>query len=106
MNVQGQTADCVVLNMVLHHFDDPARALQQLAQRITPGGSLLLTELCSHDQQWAREACGDVWLGFDQDELAQWAEQAGLQPGASLYLGLRNGFQIQVRHFTLPDLQH
>ncbi|ACO76807.1 ArsR family regulatory protein [Azotobacter vinelandii CA] len=94
------SADCVVLNMVLHHFAAPAEALQRLAGRVRRGGSLLLTELCRHDQDWAREACGDLWLGFDQDELARWAAQAGLEPGDSLYIGLRNGFQIQIRHFA------
>lgn len=92
-------ADCVVLNMVLHHFNDPALALRQLAMRVNAGGSLLVTELCSHDQGWAREACGDLWLGFEQDDLSRWASAAGLTPGESLYVGLRNGFQIQVRHF-------
>lgn len=97
-------ADCVVLNMVLHHFSDPALALRQLAQRVNHGGSLLITELCSHDQRWARDACGDLWLGFDQHDLARWASEAGLTPGESLYVGLRNGFQIQVRHFQRAPL--
>jgi ArsR family transcriptional regulator len=92
-------ADCVVLNMVLHHFAAPAEALKQLAHLVQPGGSLLVTELCSHNQSWAKEACGDLWLGFEQDDLARWAIAAGLVPGESLYVGLRNGFQIQVRHF-------
>ena len=96
-------SDCLVLNMVLHHFAAPAEALKQLAQRIRPGGSLLITELCSHNQSWAREACGDLWLGFEQDDLARWAVAAGLLPGESLYVGLRNGFQIQVRHFAKPE---
>jgi 2-polyprenyl-3-methyl-5-hydroxy-6-metoxy-1,4-benzoquinol methylase len=95
-------ADCVVLNMVLHHLAAPAEALKQLASRVKPGGSLLITELCSHNQSWAREACGDLWLGFEQDDLARWAKAAGLTPGESLYIGLRNGFQIQVRHFANP----
>ena len=101
-------ADCVVLNMVLHHFNDPAQALKQLAARVQPRGSLLITELCSHNQSWAREACGDVWLGFEQEDLARWATAAGLVPGESLYVGLRNGFQIQVRHFSRPagDIHH
>ena len=101
-------ADCVVLNMVLHHFSDPALALRQLAKRVKAGGSLLVTELCSHDQGWAREACGDLWLGFEQDDLARWANAAGLAHGDSLYVGLRNGFQIQVRHFQLTagDIHH
>ncbi|MDY7218391.1 metalloregulator ArsR/SmtB family transcription factor [Denitrificimonas sp. JX-1] len=96
-------ADCVVVNMVLHHFAAPAEALSQLARLIKPGGSLLITELCRHDQDWAKQACGDLWLGFDQDELALWASAAGLKPSESLYLGLKNGFQIQLRHFAKPD---
>ena len=99
-------ADCLVLNMVLHHFAAPAEALKQLALRLKPGGSLLITELCSHNQSWAREACGDLWLGFEQDDLARWAEAAGLHSCESLYVGLRNGFQIQVRHFAKPSLTH
>ncbi|TRX72971.1 ArsR/SmtB family transcription factor [Pseudomonas mangiferae] len=96
-------ADCVVLNMVLHHLAAPADALRRLAGRVRAGGSLLVTELCRHDQSWAREACGDLWLGFEQEDLARWAGAAGLTPGESLYIGLRNGFQIQVRHFAKPD---
>ncbi|MCU1718426.1 ArsR/SmtB family transcription factor [Pseudomonas sp. 5P_3.1_Bac2] len=96
-------ADCMVLNMVLHHFPAPAEALKQLAQRLKPGGSLLLSELCSHNQSWARETCGDLWLGFEQDDLARWATAAGLTPSESLYVGLRNGFQIQLRHFAKPS---
>ncbi|AYC31165.1 methyltransferase domain-containing protein [Pseudomonas cavernae] len=103
LNDAQQAADCVVLNMVLHHFATPAEALQQLAGLVKSGGSLLITELCSHNQSWAREACGDLWLGFEQDDLARWAAAAGLAPGESLYIGLKNGFQIQVRHFAKPD---
>ncbi|CAD5107327.1 ArsR/SmtB family transcription factor [Zestomonas carbonaria] len=103
LNDEPASADCVVLNMVLHHFADPAEALGRLARLVKDGGSLLVTELCSHDQGWARETCGDLWLGFDQDDLAQWAENAGLVTGESLYIGLKNGFQIQVRHFAKPD---
>ncbi|MGN7742211.1 ArsR/SmtB family transcription factor [Pseudomonas sp. 22526] len=102
LNGASLAADCVVLNMVLHHFAAPADALKRLAGLLQPGGSLLVTELCSHNQSWAREACGDLWLGFDQDDLARWATAAGLVPGESLYVGLRNGFQIQVRHFQRP----
>lgn len=101
-----EPADCVVVNMVLHHLATPAEAFRRLARQVRVGGSLLITELCSHDQDWARDACGDLWLGFEQDDLAHWASMAGLTPGESLYIGLRNGFQIQVRHFAQPDSAH
>ncbi|MFH7346928.1 ArsR family transcriptional regulator, partial [Pseudomonas syringae pv. tagetis] len=73
-----------------------------------PGGSLVVTELCCHDQCWAREACGDLWLGFEPEDLAHWAIAAGLVLVESLYVGLRNGFQIQVCHFQRPagDTHH
>lgn len=103
LNDDYPAADCVVLNMVLHHFAAPAEALKHLALRVKPGGSLVITELCSHNQSWARQACGDLWLGFEQDDLARWAVAAGLASGESQYVGLRNGFQIQVRHFAKPD---
>lgn len=96
-------SNCIILNMVLHHLAAPATAIQQLAQALKPGGSLIISELCQHDQVWAHQTCGDLWLGFAQEELARWASLAGLTPRESIYLGLKNGFQIQLRHFARPD---
>ena len=95
-------ADCVVINMVLHHTPSPGQILQDVASCLAPGGMVLITDLCSHDQGWARENCGDLWLGFDPQDLAQWAEDAGLTDIASVYLAQRNGFQVQVRLFGHP----
>jgi ArsR family transcriptional regulator len=39
-------------------------------------------------------------LGFEPQDLANWAADAGLQDIASVYLAQRNGFQIQVRLFA------
>ena len=101
--LQLPAADCLVCNMVLHHMPAPAEALKRFAALLKPGGSLVLTELCSHDQVWVRDSCGDLWLGFDQEDLAHWAADAGLQPGGSVYIGLRNGFQIQLQQFAKPE---
>lgn len=92
-------ADCVVINMVLHHTPAPGDVLRDVASCLAPGGVVLVTDLCRHDQGWARENCGDLWLGFDPQALAQWAEDAGLTEIASEYLAQRNGFQVQVRLF-------
>lgn len=96
--------DCAVINMVLHHTPRPAEMLRDVAACLAPGGVLLLTDLCRHDQGWARENCGDLWLGFDPEELASWAHDAGLTDIASIYLAQRNGFQIQVRLFGHTEL--
>jgi ubiquinone/menaquinone biosynthesis C-methylase UbiE/DNA-binding HxlR family transcriptional regulator len=95
-------ADCAVINMVLHHTPSPGRILQEVAACLAPGGVLLVTELCRHDQGWARENCGDLWLGFDPRDLTRWAARAGLDEIAGAYLAQRNGFQVQVRLFGRP----
>ena len=95
----GAAVDIAVANMVLHHTASPAVVLADLAAALKPGGLLLLSDLCAHDQAWAREACGDLWLGFEPEALSRWAADAGLAQGESVYLALRNGFRIQVRVF-------
>lgn len=96
---QQLTADCITLNMVLHHTPNPAQIFEDLAQLLTDNGVLIVTELCHHDQSWARESCGDLWLGFEPDDLSNWASAAGFAEGESLYLAQRNGFQIQLHQY-------
>jgi ArsR family transcriptional regulator len=92
-------ADCVVINMVLHHVASPAAIFHDLEQMLSDHGVIVLTELCSHNQDWTRDACGDVWLGFEPDDILQWAQDADLVPLQSVYQALRNGFQIQLHAF-------
>ncbi|OUS26481.1 ArsR family transcriptional regulator [Gammaproteobacteria bacterium 45_16_T64] len=93
--------DHIICNMVLHHVPSPADVFNDTAKLLPKGGSLIVTDLCRHDQSWAIDNCGDLWLGFDPDELSQWALAAGFEDKESLYLGLRNGFQVQVRRFEI-----
>lgn len=101
-SLAGLQVDCVVINMVLHHTPSPQQILRDVAGCLAPDGVVLVTDLCRHDQAWARENCGDLWLGFAPEELADWAHAAGLTDVASVYLAQRNGFQIQVRLFGHP----
>ncbi|HEY8386172.1 MAG TPA: metalloregulator ArsR/SmtB family transcription factor [Porticoccaceae bacterium] len=100
---QGLSCSVITLNMVLHHTPSPASVIADLARVLEPGGVLLITELCRHDQDWAREACGDLWLGFEPDDLALWATEAGLSDGDAEYLPLKNGFRVQLRQFIRPS---
>lgn len=93
-------ADLIVLNMVLHHLASPAQLFRDAYGHLSFGGQLLIAELCPHDQDWTKEICGDLWMGFDPEELDAWAISAGLIPGQSTYTGLKNGFQVQVRMFS------
>ena len=93
--------DCelLVLNMVLHHLASPINFFFEAKQHLKANGCLLIADLCAHDQNWTTDTCGDLWLGFDADELDDWASAAGFEQGQSLYLGLKNGFQVQVRTY-------
>lgn len=102
---RGLSADLLVSNMVLHHIPSPAAALRDCARMLKPGGQLLLIDLSRHDQDWARQACGDLWLGFEDHDLDNWTSQAGLLSGQRLYLGQRNGFQVLIRLFLRPDIE-
>jgi DNA-binding transcriptional ArsR family regulator/ubiquinone/menaquinone biosynthesis C-methylase UbiE len=97
---QGLKADCLSLNMVLHHNPTPADIIADCASLLNKDGVLLVTDLCAHDQEWVRDTCGDLWLGFEPEELTRWAKRAGLAEGNSLYLTQRNGFRIQLRQFS------
>ena len=101
--LKNLAADCIIINMVLHHTPSPAQIFMDMASCLAPGGVLLVTDLCSHDQGWARENCGDLWLGFEPQNLTKWAGDAGLADITSVYLAQRNGFQIQVRLFGHPQ---
>lgn len=98
----GLAVDAAVVNMVLHHVASPEQIIRDTAACLRPGGLLLITELCEHDQAWARENCGDLWLGFPPESLSHWAREAGLAEHASVYLAQRNGFRLQVRLFGRP----
>jgi ArsR family transcriptional regulator len=94
--------DVIVCAMVLHHTPGPDALIARCAERLAPGGQLLIAELCPHGQDWTLDACGDVWSGIDPDELTAWATAAGLDAGPSQFLAQRNGFRIQLRRFERP----
>ena len=92
-------SDLIVFDMVLHHISSPARTFRDCAELLREKGYLLLVELSPHDQDWVRDTCGDLWLGFEENDLNHWAQKANLKIGQSSFLSLRNGFQIQIRVF-------
>ena len=97
--LNGLEVDCAVVNMVLHHIPSPADIFFDLAKIIKAGGQLFVTDLCRHDQDWVRESCGDLWLGFEPEDLTQWATDAGFKAAENIYLAQRNGFRVQIRQF-------
>ncbi len=91
--------DLILFAMVLHHAPSPRRFFEHAQRLLNDGGVLVIVELISHDQEWAKSACGDLWLGFEPDDLDHWAHGVGLAADTSLYLAQRNGFRIQFKSY-------
>ena len=62
-------ADLIVVNMVLHHLASPSDFFQESYRSLQLNGCLLIADLTAHDQDWTRDACGDLWQGFDREGL-------------------------------------
>lgn len=100
----GRKTDAIIMNMVLHHVPAPARIFEDSFHILKDQGVLVICDLSHHHQDWAKEKCGDLWLGFEPSELSTWATKSGFHEDESVFIGLRNGFQIQLRKFIKPHL--
>ena len=88
--------DVVVAAMVLHHMASPAQFFTNAKRYLKPTGALIVADLCEHQQAWVRDHCGDFWLGFQQQQLTDWLNAAGLTLDTHQVLAQKNGFVVQV----------
>lgn len=75
----GEGADAVFAARVLHHAPKPSSALHDLVALARPGGVVVVMDYRSHEDERMRTEQADAWLGFEQDELREWAAKAGLE---------------------------
>ena len=77
--LQDNSVDYAFANMYLHHVEDPAQAIREMARIVKPGGRIVVTDLDTHNHTFLVEEHHDRWMGFERDVVSGWFEAAGLQ---------------------------
>jgi ubiquinone/menaquinone biosynthesis C-methylase UbiE len=77
--LEANTVDYAFANMYLHHVENPAQAIQEMARIVKAGGQVVITDLDSHNHPFLREEHHDRWPGFERDTVADWFKAAGLR---------------------------
>ncbi|MCP5047833.1 MAG: metalloregulator ArsR/SmtB family transcription factor [bacterium] len=70
-------ADLAVINMVLHHLPEPAKAIGEAQRVLKQGDRFIIVDLLTHQQENMRERYGDRWLGFSKEDIESWLETGG-----------------------------
>ena len=71
--------DTVVLQMVLHHAEDPGGAVQEATRVLAPGGRLLVIDLAEHDRFDLTGKLAHRWAGFSDETVNRMFAKAELE---------------------------
>lgn len=76
--------DIAVLQMVLHHADDPTQVLAEAARILRPGGKLLVVDLAPHTRADMSARLAHRHPGFADDEMAAMLRAADLRAAPAI----------------------
>ena len=72
-------ADTVIIHQVLHYAQQPAAAVAEAARLLGAGGRLLIVDFAPHEREELRLRDAHARLGFADDAVIRWMEDAGLE---------------------------
>jgi len=76
--------DIAAVGLGFHHFDDPTLAAKRLAERLKPGGVLLIIDFQSHEHTHHHDHPGAksvTHMGFSETDIKRMFENAGVGNG-------------------------
>ncbi|GGA97011.1 ArsR family transcriptional regulator [Brucella endophytica] len=76
--VDRESFDLVTIHQVLHFLEDPQAAIREAARALRPGGRLLIVDFAPHTLEFLREEHAHLRLGFSDELMRGWLDEAGL----------------------------
>ncbi len=73
------SAETIIIHQVLHYAQNPAAAVAEAARLLTPGGRLIIVDFAAHEREELRSSDAHVRLGFADETVLKYMEEAGLQ---------------------------
>jgi ArsR family transcriptional regulator len=77
--LEDGAVDAAFAHMVLHYLPSPSDALREMARVLAPGGRIVIVDFVLHEHEWMRHELGVTWLGFAEQELRGWFDEARLE---------------------------
>jgi len=77
--LESSSVDAAFAHMVLHYLPSPSDALREMARVVVPGGKIVIVDFVAHEHEWMRHELGVTWLGFAEQELRGWFDEARLE---------------------------
>lgn len=76
--MRDQEVDAVVMSMVLYHIVEPEKAIGEVVRVLKRDGCFILADFQRHNQENIKEIIGGAWLGFSQEQISRWLQDAGM----------------------------
>jgi ubiquinone/menaquinone biosynthesis C-methylase UbiE/DNA-binding transcriptional ArsR family regulator len=80
--------DVAVMQMVLHYAEDPPGVLAEVARVLRPDGRLIVIDLAHHERDDLAAKLAHRWPGFSDAAMRALLEDAGMQQGEPLSIGI------------------
>ncbi|PXA99553.1 ArsR family transcriptional regulator [Nostoc sp. 3335mG] len=78
--LETAVADIAVLHHVLHFVQQPYAAIEEAARVVRPGGRLLICDFAPHEREELRQRDAHARLGFSDEQMLGWFDEAGFAP--------------------------
>ncbi|MFZ4763058.1 MAG: ArsR/SmtB family transcription factor [Alphaproteobacteria bacterium] len=78
LSLPDHSFDVVIIHMALHYAAKPLEAISEAARVLRPTGLLIVVDFAPHNQQYLQTTHGHRWMGFLNNDMQEWLENAGM----------------------------